>query len=1134
MKSLNFEMFRENRPILAELGALAESYAHTDPPSALVKLRTFAEQTTIAIYESLALPKALENNLNDLLNQEPFQEVVPSVVRAKIHALRIEGNKAAHANAGSTQTALRMLHEAYDIGRWFMLTFSGGPISQSSTYVEPSPGGLAGETKERLKREKKAVLEQLSAQEARLQQLLSELEAARNQPIEIRSSQEDLRRAAGAATNAASALHFDEDSTRRRLVDSMLGVAGWNVGSNSSTNDQVAQEYPVKFQPTDSGLGYADYVLWGEDGKPLGVVEAKKTAIDAEAGRTQASFYADGLEQTFGQRPIIFYTNGFELWIWNDAAHEPPRRIYGFYSPESLQYLHFKASERRPLKSIAPKPEIAGRLYQLEAIRRVCERFSAGHRKALVVLATGTGKTRVAASLSELLIRARWAKRILFLCDRLELRKQAGNVFKEWLPGEPRTYVSASTSHDLDKRIYLATYPAMMKCYESFDVGFFDLIIPDESHRSIYNRYREIFQYFDALQVGLTATPADLIVRNTYQMFDCENQDPTAHYSFDEAIRDTPPSLVPFRVQVHTTQFLREGMKYREMSAEQRRQLDESEDDPTSIDYDREQVDRQIFNKDTNRAILRNLMEHGIRDATGTNPGKTIIFARNHNHALVLQELFDQMYPQYGGNFCRIIDNYDPRAEELIDDFKGIGNNPELTIAISVDMLDTGVDVPEIVNLVLAKPVYSKIKFWQMIGRGTRLCPDLFGLGKDKSEFLIFDHWENFDYFGENYSEVEPTLSKSLAQSLFELRLELAEEGQSRNNQAIVELAVRLIGQDIAALPSATVSVKEKGRELRSVADPQTLRRFEPATAAVLRQEIAPLMRWRSIFKEIESYRFDRLVGRLQLALLRGSARFQDYKGELISLLAQLPTTLNQVQAHAATIAKLREPQFWQAVTVAELEEIRLELRGVMQNRVALALPNAEPRLIDVAEDLTQIQRRQPRKKIEGLELAAYRNRVQSVLKKLFEQNSALKKIKAGEAVSEEDLRGLTALVLDQDPELDLNDLLEFYPESGGHLEVAIRKIIGMDAPSVDRHFTDFVRNHPELVSRQIQFLSMLKNHIARYGSIELERLYEAPFTSIHSDGIDGVFTDNAQVNELLDIVSSFKPQADRVVRVEQ
>jgi type I restriction enzyme R subunit len=649
MKSTNFEFLRPRWPELASLAGFAEAYAHGDPVAAVVKLRVFGELIVQFIYDELRLPRPLKANLNDLLHEDAFQAAAPKVVVSKLHALRIHGNHAAHGEQITQKTSLWLLKEAFDLGRWLHLTFGNGALADCPDYREPPPGGVEAQSKKELQRERKAVLERLAAQEAQMQQLLADLEAAREQAQVAEASLAELRSAQEAAlvagTTAANVLDFDERETRRLLIDSLLAEAGWQIGADGASTAEVGIEVQIPHQSTGSGSGYADYVLYDvASGKPLAVIEAKKTSVDPEAGRTQAKRYADGLEKLTGFRPTIFYTNGYDLWIWDDAQQEPPRRIFGFHSKDSLQYRHFQRGAKQSLAAIGPSPEIAGRMYQIEAVRRVIERFAEKKRKALIVQATGTGKTRVAVSLCDALVRAKWARRILFLCDRRELRKQAHNVFKDYLPGEPRTIVTAETAKDRDNRIYLATYPAMMKCFETFDVGFFDLIIADESHRSIYNRYRDIFQYFDALQVGLTATPVDHIARSTYRIFDCEQDDPTVHYSYGDAIRHNPPYLVPFVVETHTTPFLREGIKYSQMTRQQRHQLDEEEPDPVSIEFDRDAVDKRVFNKDTNRLILRNLMERGIREATGTHVGKSIIFARNHNHAVLLQNLFDDMW----------------------------------------------------------------------------------------------------------------------------------------------------------------------------------------------------------------------------------------------------------------------------------------------------------------------------------------------------------------------------------------------------------------------------------------------------------------------------------------------------------
>jgi type I restriction enzyme R subunit len=1119
MQSTNFEFLRKNadwQP-LADLGGFAENYTQPDPVAAVVKLRSFAEVMVGWIYDALKLPKPFRATFNDLLVNDAFQAVAPRVVLAKLHAVRKEGNRAAHGETIDGQTALWLLKESFDLGCWLYLSYGGGSKSDLPTYTEP-PKDTAVAITPAMKR---AYLEKIATQEAQMQQLLSELEATRAKARETEGTVAELKaqqQALVAGTQAADVLSFDEASTRRLIIDAMLGEAGWNVGKKKANTGEVRQELEVPHQPTTSEKGYADYVLFGEDGKPLAVVEAKKTAIDPEAGRTQAKIYADGLEKQYSVRPFIYYTNGYDIWFWNDAAKEPPRKVYGFHSKDSLQYRRFQLAEREPRSKVAPSGEIVTRLYQFEAIKKIVERFTEKKRKALLVQATGTGKTRVAVALSDALIRAKWARRILFLCDRRELRKQAGNAYKEFLPAEPRVNVSSETSQDRDKRIYLSTYPAMMKCFQTFDVGFFDLIIADESHRSIYNRYRDIFEYFDAYQVGLTATPVKFVLRDTYKIFGCEIEDPTFSYDYREAVEQG--YLCPFEVETHTTAFLRDGIKYSQMTPEQREQVEAEGGDPTLVEHDPEQVDRVVFNKDTNRLILRNLMEHGIRDASDTRVGKTIIFARNHNHAVLLQNLFEtELYPQYGGTFCRIIDNYDPRAEELIDEFKD--PKSDLTIAISVDMLDTGIDVPEVVNLVFAKPVYSYAKFWQMIGRGTRLRPNLFGPGKDKTRFLIFDHWGNFERFDENYNEAQPATSKSLMQHVFEARIRLAEAALTAQDLDAFKLAIGQITKDIAALPEKSIAVREKWKEVKTIGRPEVLQQFAEATKAALKNQIAPLMQWVPIGDHEDAYRFDRLICQLQAEHLRGSSKFDDVKGDVLNDISQLRINLTQVAVKAPIINQLKSKEFWANVSVTALEQIRTELRDVMKYRLKPTGTSMPPRVLDIKEEDSLVERKKFIPKLEGLELVAYRNRVLKVLTDLFEQNETLKKIKAGEPVSETDLQALNSLVLTQDASLDLTDLLEYYPETAGHLDRAIRAIIGMDAETVRTRFTQFVTKHPELSSHQVKFLDLLQNHLGKYGAIEIADLYEPPFTFIHSDGLDGVF-DEPLAEELLSVIGSF------------
>ncbi|MEO6563651.1 MAG: DEAD/DEAH box helicase family protein [Nitrosospira sp.] len=1064
MQSRNFEFLSTARADLAALAGFAEHYAFNDPASSLAKLRLFAERVTDLIFDTFQLPKPFKPNLNDLLNEDALRARVPAVVQTKLHALRINGNKAIHANQGTTLTALAMVREAFDIARWIFVTFDHGQAASIQAFVRPTPPADA----KKLEKDRQRLLAQIAEQEQQMQAILEQLEQAKAEKAGVNHSSEELQQLVADGNLAANQLAFDEAATRQRLVDTLLISAHWKIGQGGASTDEVGQEVEIPQSHNSTGTGFADYVLWNDDGKPLAVIETKLTAKDADAGRTQAKLYADGLEQKFDQRPVIFYTNGFDIYIWDDAQNQTPRRLFGFYSKESLQYLIFQRREKLALNSLAPKPEIAGRMYQLEAITRICERFSLGYRKSLIVLATGTGKTRVAVSLCEVLSRARWAKRILFLCDRRELRKQADDVFKEFLPGEPRIHINSTTASDIGNRIYLATYPAVMQCYEIFDVGYFDLVIADESHRSIYNRYRDLFVYFDALQVGLTATPVQFIARNTFRLFGCENGDPTSYFSYQEAISHVPPYLVPFEVYTHTTEFLRRGIKYNQLSKEQQAQLEEDEADAKLIDYDDNEVDRAVFNKDTNRAILRNLMEHGLRNASGSHPGKTIVFARNHNHAALLAEVFDEMYPQYGGQFCRVIDNYDVRAEQLIDDFKNPKN--ALTIAISVDMLDTGIDVPEVVNLVFAKPVKSYVKFWQMIGRGTRLCTNLYGPDRDKSGFRIFDHWGNFPYFEESYREANPSTSKSLLQKLFEARLQLADTALAAAHPDAFDLAIKLMQADIAALPSTTIAIREKWREVCDIQRPAVLSAPSAATHSSLLRDIAPLMQWRNTRDWEEAYQLDFVISRMQTELIRKSSVFNDLRDDLVALVAQLPINVNIVREKLSTVDKVRSGEFWKQIAeqtdVAALEVVREALRGIMRHRIVSPTIGAQPRVLDISENTARIEFARHTPRLEGVELIAYRQRVQDALASLFDTNPTLGKIRRGEPVAEPDLDALVSLVLTQHPGVNLSSLTEFYPDTAGDLAAAIRTIVGLEPEVVAERFASFFAHHPQLTAQ--------------------------------------------------------------------
>ena len=1133
MKSQNFEFLRSKRAVLADLAGFAEQYAHSDPGGSLIKQRAFVEHTVQFIYDAYKLPLPYSDGLNDLMNETSFRKSVPEVVLSKLHAVRIAGNHAAHPRRPITkELALERLLQLFHIAEWFHVQVDRGARSECPKYVPPPPAQLGnGKAKE--------ALEKLRLAEAKYEAVLKQLDAerkAREEERQKRVQAEELTAEQKAQYEAllaegkkvASLLEFDEATTRRRLIDSLLLAAGWDVGLGGANTEQVRQEVPLYEVPSPSGDGFADYVLYGDDGKPLAVVEAKRTAKDPSVGREQARVYATCLEKATGQRPVIFTTNGVDIEIWDDAQGYTPRKVYGIYSKDSLEYLLHQRKNKKPLASIEPNLAIANRMYQLEAVKRVTERFAGNSRKALLVQATGTGKTRVAVSLCDVLMRAGWVKRILFLCDRKELRRQADNVFKEFLPGEPRVVVGSQTANDRDKRIYLATYPAMDKCFEDFDVGFFDLIIADESHRSIYKKYRAIFRYFDALQVGLTATPRKEIEHQTYKLFGCEDNDPTSHFSFEEAVNSTPPYLVPFRVLAVRSAFREKGIKYTQMNAEQKAQVEEQEELPQTIDYDAEELDKWVFNKPTSKHMWKSLMDDGIREGTGTHVGKTIVFCRSKKHADHLAKVFYEMYPQFGPSFCRVIVSGEPYVENLIDNFKS--NDPARTdpiwIAISVDMLDTGIDVPEVVNLVFAKPVRSYVKFWQMIGRGTRLRKDLFGPGRDKTEFLIFDHWSNFWFFDEKYKEKQPSAQKSLLQRVFEARVELATVALDKMAEPEFQHVVDLIVDDIRdTKETGVIDVKDRWRELEALSKRDRVEGFEAATKADLLSIAAPLMRWRKLNGDEDAYRFDLLMHRAQVELLRGgreAGRFLDLKARIEEQVELLMKNQSPVKAKADPIGKVRSKDFWKSVTVAELEDLRGELRGIMkyqQDTGGGGVGGIRELDVDDADYVSA----EYIPKLEGLDLVEYQRRVRAVIDEHFATNATLTRIREGKAVHDADLEDLARLVLEVDDKANVKHLVGRQPETRRSLLAVFRGLVGLDPAAVEAAFSAFVHKHPRLSAQQLRFLQMVQNHIAQNGGIEIERLYEAPFTTIHAESVDGVFPNPGEVDELLAILATFE-----------
>ncbi|MFG0748272.1 type I restriction endonuclease subunit R [Acinetobacter ursingii] len=1102
MQSQNFEFLREKFSLLADLGALAEAVLYTDPGSTTTRLRAFAEEVVKSIYEFEDLARPQNTSFAELLKATDFKNCVTPSLLYKLDHLRYQGNLTAHGALGQEKNARKCLETAFEIGQYLMVNYY--KVSQNALPSFEDIEKISATEKE------------LNQQYEENQKLREELDRERLKNLKVETITTEIAQQKRARSyEVAQSLQWNEEKTRKFIIDNMILTAGRDL----TDTQQVQIEFPVEMK--DGTKGYVDYVFFDLEGQPVAVLEAKKTSVSVHQGREQARQYADALEGMGFKRPVIFYSNGYETYIWDDARYNSYRQIYGFYSRDSLASLRFKHQfANKELERNNPDLSIVERPYQIEAIKTLSRKFQDQGRKALIIQATGTGKTRVAIALAELLIREHWAQRVLFLCDRRELRKQADDAFKDFLGSEPRCVIGDTNKVPIDSRIYIATYPGMMNRFAQFDVGFFDLIIADESHRSIYNRYKDLFDYFDALQVGLTATPVKFISRNTFQMFDCVNTQPTFEFGLDKAIENDPPYLVPFKVKDVTTEFLREGIHYNQLSEDQKRQLEEDlgMEVAQQTTIKGSQIGKKIFSESTDAFILENLMQNGIKDANGSLIGKTIIFAQRQDHAEHLEQLFCKLYPQHGARVCKVIHNKIHQVDRLITEFKEPDN--DFRIAISVDMLDTGIDVPQVVNLVFAKPVMSWVKFWQMIGRGTRLCPNLFGEGKDKKEFYIFDHYGNFKYFEEEYEEPIDVKSISLLQAMFLARLDFAKAAFTHSNFDGFEISTNLLMADINDLPNDSITVKKNLRVVHQLQQTQLVKEFSAATQHILLDQIAPLMDAR-VLKDKEAIAFDKLIAQTQDSFIRKSSAFETNKAQVLAEVSSLAVNIQAVRQKAELIKAVQTQVYWSEITVGQLEHLRLELRLLMQFKQAGNTIGGVWATPTTTTSDGEVQTVEKQVKLSNNEAMLYRKKVKEILDQMIESNSVLQKIRQQQPVEEGELQMLTSTVLSEHPNIEIDVLNKFYGRTAAELHLTIQDIVGLDPLAVETHFKDFLHKHPQLTARQVQFLNLLQAYISQNGGIMIDKLYEAPFTGVHPQSIDGLFTPD-DVTDLIHVMKPF------------
>ena len=908
--------------------------------------------------------------------------------------------------------------------------------------------------------------------------------------------------------------YMSEANTRKLYIDLYLKEAGWDVldAENVAIAGKAGIEIKVEGMPNAQGIGFCDYVLYGRDGKPLAIVEAKKTSVSPEKGRHQVDLYGECMKAIYGYKPILYYTNGYVTKVIDGIY--PDRTVIAFHTIDELE-LMMQRRNRGNITDLKISDRITNRPYQKMAITNLCEWLNQKHRRGLLVMATGTGKTRVAISLVDVLSRNNWVKNVLFLADRTSLVNQAKKNFAKLLPNMSICELSGNEEKDYNARLMFCTYQTMINYIDAedkrFTSGRFDLIIIDEAHRSIFNKYGSIFAYFDSLLVGLTATPKSEVDANTYRIFGCESGIPNFDYSLEEAVKDK--YLVNYKSFSRTTKLLKRGIKYNELTEDEKRQLDEYfVDEPPTPDFtvSEKELFKKIFNKNTCCEILEELMQYGIKTNGGELLGKSIIFAYNHHHAQMIVDCFHELYPEHPANYCQLIDNYVKYADDLILKFE---NDDEFRIAVSVDMLDTGIDVPAVVNLVFFKPVKSKIKFVQMIGRGTRLCENLFGEGKDKTHFIIFDYCGNFEYFDAHPDGTDGMGGRSLSQRLFEVRLDILHELQRIEYQE-QEFARSYYNKTKDLLHAAVYKIKGHSARMQVRAEMQYVDKYSdyatwesvsPLMVKEIKVHITPLLD--SGLEGFDlSIAFDIRMLDIELSMLiQGNTGMATRDVKTVRQVAQYLLTekasIPQVFAKAEQLKTLVSEQFWDAPSLEKLEQLRVDVRDLMQ-----FLDKSPKKQIDVNIDDTV----EPSGYDGGDTIIDIRTYREKVLDYLIEHsdNEVIHKIQRLEPITNEDLKALEKILWE---ELGTKEEYEQTTDID-NLAVFVRSLIGLSQEAVNEKFGEYL-NGNILNAQQQEFIRAIINYVRENGDISREDLIEkSPFDNydiltLFGDNITSVLT---------------------------
>ena len=917
--------------------------------------------------------------------------------------------------------------------------------------------------------------------------------------------------------------YMSEANTRRLYIDLYLKEAGWEVLEieNEALPEKAGIEIKVEGMPNDQGIGFCDYVLYGRDARPLAIVEVKKTSVSPEIGRHQANLYADCMAAVYGYRPVIYYTNGYITKVIDGIY--PDRKVMAFHSLEELE-LMIQRRKRGDITDFKINDEITNRPYQKIAVTNICEWLNSKHRSGLLVMATGTGKTRVAISIVDLLTRNNWIKTVLFLADRTALVKQAKRNFTKLIPSMNTCELSGSGEKDFNARLMFCTYQTMINYIDAedkrFTSGRFDLIIIDEAHRSIFNRYGSIFKYFDSFLIGLTATPKDEVDANTYQIFGCEPGTPNYDYSLDDAIRDG--YLVGYKVINRTSEMISKGIDLSKLSVEEIEALDEYFDDdyddtplPDDIYIPGSEIFRYVFNKNTCRQVLEELMNEGYRVDGGETMGKTIIFAYNHKHAQMIVDCFHEMYPEYHADTCQLVDYSVKYGDDLVVKFE---LDPVFRIAVSVYMLDTGVDIPAVLNLVFFKKVRSKIRFVQMIGRGTRLCENIYGEGKNKDGFLIFDYCGNFEYFHLNPEKSMKTAKLTLSQMLFNLRIDMLHELQKlehQQNDAMREY-YNIIKNELHGIVvtikshDSRIQVREKMQYVDKYYNLDTWVALSPVMVKEVKRHITPLID-SGLNGDRFTIAFDLHMYSIENALLKNGTTDQakahikvvrSIAKYLINEMASVP----QVRNKGDDLKRLLSEDLWENPTVDELEKLRKSLRDLMHNLKGCGRNKVDVDIKDVIYDSEY----QPED--TTIDIRTYREKVIDYLEENSD-NPVIKKIHNLEPINNEDL-------------LELENVLwhelgsqEEYSQTTDQKNLAafVRSLIGLSQQAVNEKFGEYL-NGNAFNSQQQEFIKTVIDYVKMNGDIERTDLVNSePFSNYPLQDLFGV--DVSKIRDIVDFL---------------